>query len=224
MHDFKFAPRSGFTLTETAIVIGIMGAVLSALWVAVDRGWDYSKREQMKEDIRLTVEGVQGYAGAMNGVPDLGYVAMTSQLLAANVIPASMNRGQTCSGNACADHAWGSTKGGAIDTEGTFRVCNWQLGSSTTCPSAKPGNSSPFFGIALTGLAKKNCVELVQAVSSPTGPAGLVEININGTNLVGAQHVPIRPVSVADATSYCTAATNGNGTVTFVYRVSVASL
>ena len=153
----------------------------------------------------------------------MAYDALTNDLLSTNVIPSSLKRNVACSSYLCADNPWGSFSGGSLDTTGTFRVCNWALGS-TSCTGA-PATVSAFFGVSLTGLYKKSCITITSAMSSATEPTGLVEININGTNVM-ASGKPIQPISDVDVINYCAPPSGIDGTsvVTFIYRVVAPTL
>lgn len=212
----------GFSLIELAIVLLIFGAILGSVWAVAARGWDSAKRQTAVEAIAATVANIRGFYAGAAMMPNDGFAKTTNDLLAAQVIPPSLNRGTLCAGNQCADTPWGPYSGGAVDAAGTFRVCRWAIGLSK-CPAVPPHiASSPFFGVALSGLSIKNCIALVETISGSTGPSGLVEVNINGTNLLAAGK-PIQPVSAADATAKCALAGNGSEVVTFVYRITAPS-
>jgi type II secretory pathway pseudopilin PulG len=212
----SFPPRRrkicGYTLTESAIVLGVIGIILGALWGAAATAWKYTQLEQAREVIAATVGNARSYFSGQAGVPSTGYANLTSQLITANVIPNSLKRGALCAGLSCADQPLG---GGVADANGSFRVCYWSIGNPN-CTAAPPaGGFSPFFGVVVTQLSVKNCIALVETMSSATEPTGLVEININGTNQLAAGNV-IQPISDAVVLAACNAAAN---TATFVYRV-----
>jgi Tfp pilus assembly protein PilE len=214
----------GLSLMELAIVIAIIGVMLGGLWVALNQAWESSKRETAKEMIATTVTNMRSFFGAKAGVDEHDKATLTKEMIAAGVIPASLVRATTCTGGvACADNPWGPTSGGGIDTKGTFQVCYWDItlaGAMTTCPTSTVANTySATFGIALTGLNIKSCISLVQAITSPGGPPGLVEVNINTVNLMRSGKA-IQPVTDTEATNNCKSQTDGNVVITFIYRVT----
>ena len=223
------ARSGGYSMVEIAIILGVISSVIGVLWIAASQAWEYTRREQVRETIATTVANARSYFGGQAGVPATwDFTGLTNQLLLANVIPSSLQRPTNCGSNLCADNPWGSFTSGAPDPSGTFRVCNWAISpssvsTSSTCTSAAAG-ISPFFGISLTSLYRKSCVALVETMSSATEPTGLVDININGTNMVSAptQHA-IQPVTDTDAANFCNAVADGSASVTFVYRVVAPS-
>lgn len=213
----------GFSLVETAIVLAVIGGILGAVFMIATQAWEHVRRELAVEAIATTVANVRSYYGGQPGLPSKTSAALTDQLLNSNVIPASLNRGTTCAGNACADNPWGSFNNGVRDSAGTFRVCNWSLGASS-CP-VTPAANSPFFGVVLSGLTQKSCIALVEAISGSGGPVGLVEVNISGTNLLASVKT-IQPVSPSDAMTFCPLDNSGEGIgiITFIYRVAAPTL
>jgi prepilin-type N-terminal cleavage/methylation domain-containing protein len=223
--------QRGYSLVEIAIVLAVIGTIIGVLWVAASRAWEYTRRERAREAIAITVANMRSYYGGQAGVPGAlqgvpNFVQLDSQLLAANVIPNNLSRGPgaascTTPNNLCADHPWGSYAGGVIDNAGTFNVCNWTLASgSFNCGSPFPNTFSSFFGVQLMGLSRANCFSVVETISSASEPTGLVEVNINGVNLMATGN-PIQPVSDLAATNACKTQTDGNDYVIFVYRVVV---
>lgn len=213
----------GFSIVELAIVFAVIGLILGAVWVAAQTAWEYVRREQVREAITTTVANARSYFGGQAGVPNQTFDILTNLMISTNVVPGSLQRQGGCGAVSCADNPWGSFSGGTQDTNGTFRLCNWTLGpgltESSSCSTA-PGGVSAFIGISMTGLYKRNCVSLVEMMSSATEPTGLVEININGSNLQ-ALGKPIQPANDADVLLYCTpgGTDTGTGVVTLVYRI-----
>lgn len=195
------SPRSslrGFSLTETAIVLAIVGIILSGVWIVANNAHESARVQAAAEAITTTVSNVRSYYAGQAGVPATSAPLLTKGLVNSNVISSSVS-----------NVGW------------TYNVCNWTygpVGGSTTCTNpAAPAATSPFFAFEFTGVPNQACIALVEDISGPTGPTGLVEVNINGTNLLESPAAtPIQPVPTGVATTDCAAVANG---VRFVYRV-----
>ncbi|MDX2027606.1 MAG: prepilin-type N-terminal cleavage/methylation domain-containing protein [Alphaproteobacteria bacterium] len=125
------------------------------------------------------------------------------------VVVANMPGGQ-CVYGMCADHPWGpGSLTGAIQ-RGSFSICGWNPGSTTSC-SASVVAGATFFGIELMNLKYDTCVNVALQNIAPDAPPGLVDILINGTRTY--------PLTVTQAQTRCTA----SSTVTFVYRLAAQS-
>lgn len=222
----SYRKARGFSLTEFAVVLAAGGLIMGAIWSMVRAVWEYQEREKAVEEVATIVGNVRSYYTGQLGLPHLGDAAMTSQLIGLNVIPGSVQRGNTATctnaGNLCADTPWGETYNNAIDGGGTLRVCDWNMGVSTSCPTANAAGYTPFFGVALRGLTTGACIAVAQKMATVGGAPGLVEVNINGTNLVKSGK-GIDPMAAADTNTYCTAVASGSAIVTFVYRLTQAS-
>jgi type II secretory pathway pseudopilin PulG len=86
-----------FTLTEMAIVIGIMGLILGGVWVAYGQVSQNKRVEKTLEQLRFTITKIQALyytnANVLNtGVTDLGCVGVP---VPAPVLPACNSFGQT---------------------------------------------------------------------------------------------------------------------------------
>lgn len=219
-------PVRGLSLTELAVVLAAVGVLFGGIWAMVHSVWEYYEREKAVEEVTTIVGNVRSYYTGQVGVPHSGDAAMTSALIGLGVIPGSAQRSNTATctnaNNLCADTPWGETYNGAIDAGGTLRVCDWNMGVSTKCPTAPAAGAGPFFGVALRGLTTGACIAVAQKVPTGAGASGLVEVNINGTNLVQSGK-GINPMAASDANTNCLLSTSGAAIVTFVYRLTQAS-
>jgi prepilin-type N-terminal cleavage/methylation domain-containing protein len=219
--------RAGFSLTEVAIVMGVMAIILAGVWGLVSRGWESQKQQQASDQIRTVVGNVRSYYAGQAGVPySVNSVnSLAATLLANGAIPANMQRnpGTSCTPAPCADNPWGTNSG---DPQGSFRVCNW-LGAwdpsgspplSTACPngSATTPPITNFFGIELSGLTKSSCIAMTQLMTASTAPTGLVDVVIIGSATLD---LGTTQVSVATAQSDCNAATANGNALIFVYQL-----
>lgn len=214
---------SGFSLTELAIVLAVAGVVLGGVWTVSGRAWEYAKLERSKEAVATTVDNVRSYYAGLAGVPEIasgGVGGMTDNLINSSTIPQYLVRNMAAVPKV-ADNPWGGT-----DLAGTFQVCSWVWGTAACSGTvAPPTPTSPFFGVTFTGLTLPHCISLVESVSGPNGPSGLMEVNINGTNIstLAGNHF-VHPVSDTDARMNCAAvAAPATSSVIFIYRVSASA-
>jgi len=218
---------AGFSVTELAVVLAVSGILMGGIWVMVRSVWEYYERQHAVEEVANIVANVRSYYTGQIGIPHSGDATTTSNLIKMGIIPGSVQRSNTgtCTNpsNLCADTPWGEVHNGAIDAGGTLRVCDWVMGTSTACPTAASGGTAgPFFAVALRGLTTGACISVAQKIATTAGATGLVEVNINGTNLVQSGK-GINPMAAADANTNCIATASGAAIVTFVFRLTQAS-
>ena len=188
--------RAGFSLTEFAIVLGIMGIVLGALWGVVALVHENIKRHQTAEQMVLTINNIRGFYSSRTRIATPGgatdYDSVTQYLLGQNVFPTEMLRDRTAA-TLVADHPWGSeaADGSSLD-DGGVRV-----------GAPAPMNAAEFFSVQFLGLKYSSCVALADRLTGSDMPLGLEEVVINGTS-----HTAF-PVSPDAATAECDDAPSG---------------
>jgi type II secretory pathway pseudopilin PulG len=227
--------RNGYSLVELAIVLGVVGTVIAAIWSCASIAYERVRRERMLEETRVIVDNMRSaYTGQM-GIPLLGFIALVPTLVQNHTIPSEMERlplATACTNNLhiCVDTPWGSADPtdypaapNTPDPHGNVRVCDWTLGQ-TGCNSGGSTGAAQNFGIVIRNLAQDACIALSEKISSAAGPTGLVEANINGCDIVenlgcgGYVPTPSFPVTPADATNLCSN-TNSDNEVRMVYRL-----
>lgn len=189
---------------ELSIVLGICGVILAGAWGLVSTLMEDVKRDQAIQQVIVTVKGVRDYYAAQAGIPvGMTFPVMTDLLIRENVIPNEMIRARSNCAAPClrADHPWGANRpNGTLMANGSFAVNDNNAGA---------GNNS-YFQIEFRGLTLSTCLVLSLRLSGATIPSGLSQIQINASgNLT-------RPVSLATARTWCTAAGAGN-TLGLVY-------
>jgi prepilin-type N-terminal cleavage/methylation domain-containing protein len=209
--------RRGFTLTELAMVMGVIGIMIGGIWAYAGSARQTGRVEQAVEAVALTADAVRtAYAGqaSISG----GVWTVMPVLISTGAMPSSLTRStaSTCSGISTnyADTPWG----GAYTSCGTLLVCAWSYvpggGGSTAC-----GNfiGSQYFAIEFNELDYGSCIALAERVV-PTTPRGLMDVYINATSVVAAGTG--LPVSPSTAASKCTAHSLTN-TVDFIYSLRI---
>jgi prepilin-type N-terminal cleavage/methylation domain-containing protein len=232
----------GFSLIETAIVLGVAAIILAAVWAAGSTAYENSRRGQLAErlaavvnNIRVAYGGQTGIAGNLKALlyPDAlnapKSATLTGHLAIVGTIPGDMIRDRSPfqnGGNMIVDGPWGPTGGAASGpiATGSFNVCAWVMPEGVAPNCTTNGTKtlvaqSQYFAVELAGLRTDSCIVVATANSSANGPAGLQDVVINGTSIVtGAGVTNSLPVLVKDANALCPpTAPATSTTVDFVY-------
>lgn len=171
--------RSGFSLTEFAIVLGVIGVIISGLWSVVSIVRENMKRTQMKEQMFVAVNGVRDFyltraCASLNmncpAPTAASNVILTDHLLRNNGLPYEMLRNRD-DATWVADHPWGET---AALGSGGMRV---YAGNEALT------NHDAFFRVEVLGLERDSCVALASKLTGTGTPDGLVSTRINGGSL-----------------------------------------
>ena len=185
------AKNKGFTLTEIAIVLGIIGLILGAIWVAAASVYNNQRVAHAQTAVLQLAQATRTLYTAQNVIDTAGSALdITTTLLNAGVTPSDL--------------------GAASPLTGPFP--NGQTGVIGT----KDGNG---FVIAMSGLSQANCVALLSAVAGQTRDPGLfnadavasvapatTDATSTGAPLAG----PVTP-SAAAAAATGTATSSGTG-------------
>ncbi len=185
----RFSRRSGFSMVEMAIVLGVSTVILAGIWGIVSSVQENVRIDQASQQVRIVATNVRSLLQGQASVPDLTEAQLTSYLIERGAIPPDMKR----PGGAPyrADHAWGAAGG----TDGGFRVSRGAGGMS--------------FSINFYGLKASSCINLVPKVASGMSGSGLTGVVINGS-------ATAVPVPVSSAASLCA---GGSNTAGFQFRL-----
>ena len=91
--------RSGYSLTEIAIVLGVVGILLGGIWGLGNYAYESAKREQMVEYIRVVVQKTRVYGlkypnlvgnSPFNRPRTMAANGFTDELIRADVVPREM--------------------------------------------------------------------------------------------------------------------------------------
>ena len=193
----------GYSLVEMSIVFGVAATILGAVWGVSGIVGETAKKEQMTEQIQLTLQYTRSYYQSQSSIcGDVTKTDLTNTLIKLNIIPSEMIRNRTAS-PLLADHPWGVGADGQKITNGGFSVGDYNSGSC-----------SQQIEIEVRGLKQNSCAALATALSSSSGPSGLQLMFINGKTASV-------PATVADAMSACAAnlPSSSGATLDFVYRL-----
>ncbi len=236
--------RLGYNLMELALVLGVAGITLGAIWQISTIIYDNVRTQRAYEETITVVNNVRGgYAGRL-GIPRLGLNGLSASFIQENIIPADMERlpiANTCRNcnNRCADTPWGKADpsgGNAIDPNGTFRVCDWDLSSTppqTSCKAQNcatpPAGSTQLFAVDIRNISVDACVQLTAKLSGPAAPAGIYDVNINGCNILegsgcgAAPPTRVLPVTAKDMSAHCSLS-NSRNILRLVYQLRLPTI
>ncbi|MGE0109897.1 MAG: type II secretion system protein [Bdellovibrionales bacterium] len=153
------SPVAGMSLTESAIVLAIVGLILSGLWSMIASVRAQAQQENM---VSLMVEVVNNVRDAYKGMAGTAAGDLTSFLVGQSVFPPELIRRRTSPYTA--GHVWDNDSNG---------------GSLIVQASSK--DSSAYFELVIGDLDQKKCVALAGMMSGDDGPKGFDSIQINSS-------------------------------------------
>ena len=158
----KRAARRAFTLTELAIVLGIMSIALGGIWVAGAKVWEDYQAYRTQSYVLQTVQNIREYYASKSlDLMPRGTTApylITPALDAALVLPVDMRVNKNAA-NGVLRHPFG----------GNFLVVRDCSGGVAPCT---PDTNS--FRIRLEGLSQGACTKLLMAMPVTVQEAGLI--------------------------------------------------
>ncbi len=216
--------RSGFSLAELAIVLGVFALVMSSIWAAANIARESVRRQQTKEMVITTVEKIRSFYQGQARIGDSmmpisgSFLVLTDFLIQRGVI--SRESVRWLNGvQLRVDLPWGmNDPNGVFVFGGTFLVNNNSLGNGNGVDGATDMTSSgQTFRVELRGLSVPACIELATDLSGPGGPPGLLNVVINGA----VMPLPLRPLGAAATTAQtqCSVPFDKGAVIDFVYRL-----
>ena len=162
--------RRGFTLTEIAIVLGVVGIILGAVWVAASSVYQNNRTARAAQQVAQIVAGFKTIYGSKP--INLGAVEITGLAINNNIIPPDA----VPSGVNCADVTGSNSS--------CYAVGPW-TGSQLHVWSAQSNNS---IVIEFSGLGLTACDNLANALITST--AGLTGAYIKGAATLNLSFPP----------------------------------
>jgi len=174
----------GFTLTEAAIVLGIVGLILGAIWVAAAAVYENMRTNRANEQILKVAQAVRSlYASSPTmsiASPAEPSVDLTDSLLAAGIFPSDMIN------NGVVYNPWDTTGGTAGHTVHV-------MGTDATPPR---------FAIRFNLVPKAACIRIVTSNTGQQRDAGMYAVGSDAAVEIKTAAVPGDfPVSVTAAES-----------------------
>lgn len=146
--------RDGFTLTEAAIVLGIVGLVLSSIWVAAGAVYDNMRVQTMYRQITQITANIRQLYASQGAITGTDY-ALTDSLARAGIFPKDMILDPNAA-SIVPKNPWGGT------------VVLTGLG--------------PNFFIISFGIPRDECPKLIMMLTGGNRDSGLTRINGSSTD------------------------------------------
>ncbi len=188
----KSAVRRGFTLTEIAIVLGIIGIILGAIWAAAGMVYENNRTKTATTEALAIVNNWRSIFGSKR--VDLGEGVQITQLTVNNAFASSEMMAPTGTAGACAAG-----------------------GSSSTCWIEGPWSGSIVYvysyqtenaiGVQYMNMSQSACNHLANSLSSA---AGLLFTVINSTQTNLPPLGTAAPLKASDVSTQCNATGNTN--------------
>jgi len=188
--------KRGFTLTEMAILFGVVGLVLGGVWVAAAHVWHEARTKTAIEEMVTVVQNMRDYFGTMGSL-EIAPVGNCTNFMDNDdrkLVPVRMRKNPSMAGSGFV-HALG----------GDFQIL---------CPD----NYS--FSIRLQSVSRDSCIKFLTTFPLLSPAMGVKEILTNGTSrkIINVSSVSNTPITLSEATMWCGDAANNNE-VRFVFKL-----
>ncbi len=148
----------GFTLTELAIVLGIIGLILGAIWVAASAVYGNMRVSRATTELLVVAQAVRSAFASSNTTGSGGGVDMTPSMIRAGVFPTN-----------------------ALDTglpsTATMAVAPWAQSRINVYSATSPGGvAGDSYQIAFGAIPQSACISLVTSNTGAGRDSGLVAV------------------------------------------------
>lgn len=190
-HSPARSKKRGFTLTEIAIVLGIIGLILGAVWVAAASVYNNQRISHANTALLQVVQGVRALMSTSNSMGTAGDV--TATMISAGVIPSDLVDTATVPNSAFGPWAGSTLK---------------------VLTAAATDNA---FTVELNGVPKAGCIGLITVLGGTSRDQGLsavgataaaapIQAGAAGTALA-LTTTQVAASTPTEATAACTSAT-----------------
>ena len=194
----KMRSQKGFTLTEIAIVLGIMGLILGAIWTAASAVYSNRRSEEAQTAVIQAVQSLRVLYSTQAQFEAPG--DMNEELSKAGAIPKNL--------------VLYKNTGEFDGTSGPFPNGKFNVTATDTTT----------FAITMSLVPRENCINIIPIIAGNSRDPGLLEVVATASNspaissvVCNEPHPMTAPVSVTQATNnHCTADMNQ---VTFCFSL-----
>jgi len=192
----------GFSLTEMAIVLGVIGLISGAIFMISSKVTFSNQVSTANKELVAISQNVRAIYAEQGGIETGTGGAETKPLDQLNVFPFEMRQNPSIAAGVIF-HPWSSATTGTVTVQAI--QCNGgNIANTATTPTA------PCFAVTMTNLPQVACGQL--AMVSSKNAVGLQQVTINANAAITTL-----PIEAAVAASNC-ASGNAN-TVVWVYLI-----
>lgn len=197
--------RQGFTLTEIAIVLGIIGLILGAIWVAAGAVYNNLRVSKATTELLQIAQGVRSLYATQSTVDTGPGIDETSALIAARVFPSDTISTTTGANNAApsstADGPWAGS---------TIKVY------SATQPNGIVGDS---FEVQFVNIPPFACVSLATGNTGTGRDTALVGVGVSqsATSSALSGSITTFPITASVAATSC--GTGTGSSIGFIFAL-----
>lgn len=168
--------RRGFTLTEIAIVLGIIGLILGAIWAAASAVYNNLRTSRAQQEILTVAQNIRAMYATQSTVDS---AATTDTYISAGVFPSDATV-ETSSGKSV-KNPWG----------GNFDII------------ASSSDNYTSFIVTMEGVPVNACITLATSTTGTGRDSGLVDLSVDDSS-IGSLAGGTFPVGAKAAADSCT--------------------
>lgn len=186
--------RSGYTLTEIAIVLAISGLVFGGIWAAANSAWRGYRASSAIRQIGVVLGNVRDRYAAISSWGAVGLSGdITKKVDQENILPSDMRQTPSKAGGDL-DHAMSRGMPG---------------GSFSIYAAQSPNSGTPALQLRFMGLAQAYCVNFLTLLPMDDQGIGMVRLTVNSNSVAvdsanNWQNVTV-PITPSQAIKWCAA-------------------
>ncbi|MDR3449936.1 MAG: type 4 pilus major pilin [Alphaproteobacteria bacterium] len=181
--------KQGFTLTEIAIVLGIIGLILGAIWVAASAVYNNQKVGKGTTQMLNIVQGIRSLYSTSSTTGLADATDMTFSICSAGVFPSDMIPSAGC---------------GTSAAPGTIND-PWNGSTTVASTSVAVAATGDAFIVKMAGVPTSACTALMTSLGGTGRDPGLIYLGVPAYAVASATAFPVT-VSAATAAAQCTSA------------------